>query len=141
MDDVLPCAACGANNRVKAVPPGQVPVCARCGASLPWLHAGTDATFDGDIMAGVPVIVDFWAPWCGPCRVIGPVLEEIARERAGHVRVVKVNVDENPQVPGRYQVQGIPTLLLFRNGQLAGRQVGALPKAALLAWLDRSGEP
>ncbi|GGR92547.1 thioredoxin [Deinococcus sedimenti] len=136
MSDVLTCAACGAKNRVTTVPAGQVPTCARCGAALPWLIQGTDATFTQDVQAGVPVLVDFWAPWCGPCRVIGPVLEDLARERAGKLKVVKVNVDDHPHAPGQYQVQGIPTLLLFRNGQLAGRQVGAAPKGTLSAWID-----
>lgn len=136
MSDVLTCAACGAKNRVTTVPAGQVPSCARCGAALPWLISGTDATFAQDVQADVPVVVDFWAPWCGPCRVIGPVLEDLARERAGKLKIVKVNVDEHPRAPGDHAVQGIPTLLLFRGGTLAGRQVGAVPKATLSAWID-----
>ncbi|KEF34139.1 thioredoxin [Deinococcus sp. RL] len=132
MSHLLTCAACGAKNRVAAPPAGQVPVCARCGSALPWLHDGTDATFQEDIQAPVPVLVDFWAPWCGPCRVMGPVLEEVARERAGKVRVVKVNVDENPQSAARYGVRSIPTLLLLRGGEVADTVVGAVPKAALL---------
>lgn len=132
MSDILTCAQCGAKNRVKAVPAAQVPVCARCGANLPWLHDGTDASFAQDIQAGVPVLVDFWAPWCGPCRVVGPVLEEIAREQAGRVRIVKVNVDENPVTPGSFQVQGIPTMILFKGGQPVDRIVGAMGKAGLV---------
>ncbi|THF84808.1 thioredoxin [Deinococcus sp. KSM4-11] len=132
MSDILTCAQCGAKNRVQAVPGGQVPVCARCGANLPWLHSGTDASFAADIRAGVPVIVDFWAPWCGPCRVIGPVLEDIAREQAGRVRVVKVNVDENPRTPGSFQVQGIPTMIVFKDGEPVDRIVGAVPKGEIL---------
>ncbi|PNY81687.1 thioredoxin [Deinococcus koreensis] len=132
MSDILTCAACGAKNRVQTVPDAQVPVCARCGANLPWLHDGTDASFAQDIRAGVPVLVDFWAPWCGPCRVVGPVLEEIAREQAGKVRVVKVNVDENPLTPGSFQVQGIPTMILFKDGQPVDRIVGAMAKAGLV---------
>ena len=132
MSDILTCAQCGAKNRVQSVPDAQVPACARCGANLPWLHDGTDASFAQDIRAGVPVLVDFWAPWCGPCRVVGPVLEEIAREQAGRVRVVKVNVDENPETPGSFQVQGIPTMILFKDGQPVDRIVGAESKAVLL---------
>ncbi|MBZ9715896.1 thioredoxin [Deinococcus multiflagellatus] len=134
----LTCSQCGARNRAAQVPTGQVPVCARCGAALPWLHEGTDDSLDTDIQAAVPVIVDFWAPWCGPCRVLGPVLEELARERAGRVRVVKVNVDEHGRHASALGVQGIPTLLLYRQGRLAGRLVGAQPKAALLNWLDQA---
>ncbi|GHF52888.1 thioredoxin 2 [Deinococcus metalli] len=132
MSDVLTCAHCGAKNRVSAVPERQVPVCARCGENLPWLHNGTDESFAADIHAGVPVIVDFWAPWCGPCRVIGPVLEDIAREHAGRVRVVKVNVDENPRTPASFQVQGIPTMIVFKGGQPVDRIVGAVPRAEIV---------
>lgn len=137
MTDILTCVQCHAKNRVQHVPAGQVPVCARCGTSLPWLHDGTDASFAEDVQASVPVLVDFWAPWCGPCRVMGPVLEEIARERAGKLRIVKLNVDENPAAPARFQVQGIPTLLLFRHGQPVDRIVGVVSKSALLARLAR----
>ncbi|GGK32048.1 thiol reductase thioredoxin [Deinococcus malanensis] len=135
MNHVLQCPQCQAKNRVQAVPGGAVPVCARCGSALPWLHDGTDATFAQDIQAGVPVLVDFWAPWCGPCRVVGPVLEQIARERPGQVRIVKVNVDENPRAPSQFQVQGIPTMIIFRSGQPVDRVVGAAGKAAIEARL------
>ncbi|EYB66808.1 thioredoxin 1 [Deinococcus phoenicis] len=137
MSDILTCPHCHARNRVQNVPAGQVPVCARCGAPLPWLHDGTDASFASDVQASVPVLVDFWAPWCGPCRVMGPVLEEVAREQAGKVRVVKVNVDENPTSPARFQVQGIPTLILFKDGQPVDRIVGAVNKQALMGRLGR----
>ncbi|MDL2345000.1 thioredoxin TrxC [Deinococcus sp. MIMF12] len=140
MSDVLTCAACGAKNRVRTVPEGQVPACARCGAALPWLHDGTDATFAEDVQAPVPVLVDFWAPWCGPCRVMGPVLEDVARECAGKVRVVKVNVDENPQSAARYGVRSIPTLLLMREGQVVDTVVGTVPRAALLGRLAALAE-
>jgi thioredoxin 2 len=98
-------------------------------------HA-TAATFDAAIDATLPVLVDLWAPWCGPCRSVAPVVEQLARDRAGRLKVVKVNVDEAPQVGARYQVQSIPTLLLLDGGRLIGRQVGALPAAALTRWLD-----
>ncbi|WP_309571981.1 thioredoxin [Deinococcus sp.] len=132
MSEILTCVQCGAKNRVQAVPDAQVPVCARCGANLPWLHAGTDASFAADIQAAVPVIVDFWAPWCGPCRTIGPVLEQIAREQAGKVRIVKLNVDENPRTPGSFQVQGIPTMIVFKGGQPVERIVGAVPRSEIV---------
>ena len=128
---ILTCPHCQAKNRVQAVPEGEVPACARCGQKLPWLHDGTDESFAQDTRASVPVLVDFWAPWCGPCRVIGPVLEQIARDHAGRVRIVKVNVDENPRAPGEFGVQGIPTLIIFRDGQLADRIVGAAPRATI----------
>lgn len=136
MSDILTCASCGAKNRVQAVPSGQVPSCARCGAALPWLHDGTDASFTGDIQASVPVIVDFWAPWCGPCRVMGPMLEDLARELAGKVRVVKVNVDENPRTPAQFGVQGIPTLVMFKDGEEVDQIVGVPQKAALRARVE-----
>ena len=132
MNDVLVCSVCHSKNRVRQVPEGQVPVCARCHAALPWLHDGTDDSFARDLQASVPVLVDFWAPWCGPCRVMGPILEEIAREQAGKVRVVKVNVDENPQSAARFEVRSIPTLLLFHRGRQVDSVVGVVQKTALL---------
>ena len=139
MNDVLLCSVCHSKNRVRQVPDGQVPVCARCQAALPWLHDGTDASFNSDIQASVPVLVDFWAPWCGPCRVMGPILEEIARERAGKVRVVKVNVDENPQSAATFSVRSIPTLLLFHEGKQVDSMIGVVQKPALLQRLAAYG--
>jgi thioredoxin 2 len=110
-------------------------VCAACKAPLPWLVEATRADLDSVLDASVPVVVDLWAPWCGPCRTVAPILEQVARERAGHLKVVKVNVDELPDVSARYGVQGIPTLLLLDRGREVARQVGALPHAALDRWL------
>src|SRR6478609_711567 len=91
----------------------------------------TDQTFSSDVLkADGPVLVDFWAEWCGPCKMIGPALEELAGEFAGKLTVAKVNIDENPLTPNNYAVRGIPTLILFKNGQPAATQVGALPKAS-----------
>ena len=135
MAAIVPCPSCGKKNRVPAVAAGS-PVCAVCKTALPWLVDATPDTVEVALDAHVPVIVDLWAPWCGPCRMVAPVLEQIATERAGHLKVVKVNVDELPHVSARYGVQGIPTLLLLERGREIGRQVGAAPAAALNRWLD-----
>ena len=92
----------------------------------------TDATFENDVIASdTPVVVDFWAEWCGPCKQIGPSLEELAGELDGKVKIVKLNVDENPNAASRYGVRGIPTLLVFKNGAVASSKLGAAPKSAL----------
>ena len=98
--------------------------------------AVTDATFDAEVrQSPIPVVVDFWAEWCGPCRLIGPSLEELAAQYAGRVKIVKVNVDENPQSPAVLGVRGIPALFMFKDGQVVSNKVGAAPKAALEQWI------
>ena len=99
----------------------------------------TDASFDQDVLKSkVPVLVDFWAEWCGPCRMIAPALEEIAGAMGDKVKIVKLNVDENPGVASKYGIMSIPTLMIFKNGELAARQVGAAPKQKLEQWITTS---
>ena len=97
----------------------------------------SDNTFDQDISSSsVAVVVDFWAEWCGPCKQIGPILEEISQEKKDRLRILKLNIDENPETPQKYGVKGIPTLMLFKDGSLIDTKVGSLPKSALTDWID-----
>ncbi|MBF5095921.1 thioredoxin TrxA [Azospirillum sp. INR13] len=97
----------------------------------------TDDSFEQDVLKATgPVLVDFWAEWCGPCKMIAPALDELAREYEGKVTVAKLNIDENPGTPGKYGVRGIPTLMLFKDGSVAATKIGALPKGALFQWVD-----
>ena len=99
----------------------------------------SDASFEQDVLkADGPVIVDFWAEWCAPCKMIGPALEEIANEMQGRIKVAKLNIDENPSIPSRYGIRGIPTLLLFAGGEVKATQVGANPKGKIVEWIERS---
>ena len=99
----------------------------------------SDDSFDADVLkSGRPVLVDFWAEWCGPCKQIGPALEEIAAEMGDRVQVVKLNIDDNPMTPGKYGVRGIPTLMVFKDGKVASTKVGAMPKSKIVVWLNES---
>lgn len=99
----------------------------------------TDKNFSQDVLeSNTPVLVDFWAPWCGPCRQLSPIIEEISKDLAGKVEVYKCNIDENPETPSKYAVRGIPTLMLFKDGKVVDTKVGALPKSALLEWIKNN---
>lgn len=99
----------------------------------------TDSSFDADVLKSTtPVVVDFWAEWCGPCKMIGPSLEEIAKELGPRAKIVKINIDENPGAPSKYGVRGIPTLMVFKDGKLAATKVGAAPKNQLQSWIESS---
>ena len=130
----LLCADCGKKNRIRPSPKG-VPHCGNCGAKLPWLVNATDATFEPEAKAAVPVLVDLWAPWCGPCRIVGPILEQLAADYSGRLKVVKVNVDENPRLSRQFQATSIPTLVVLKDGKPVDRVIGALPKTQLVARL------
>jgi len=132
------CSSCGVRNRVPVKSTGR-PRCAKCHADLAWLTEVSEADFDAVVASSpVPVLVDLWAPWCGPCRSIAPVLEQLAAQRAGRLRVAKVNVDQAPGISARLGVQGIPTMVLYADGVEVGRQVGALPGNAISTWIDGS---
>ena len=137
-DALITCPNCGRKNRVPAVAAG-TPRCGNCHRPLPWIVDAGDDTFN-DIAekASVPVLVDLWAPWCGPCRMVSPALAEVATEMAGQIKLVKVNVDESPRLQQRFGVQSIPTLLLLRDGQESARQIGAAPAPVLRAWVDQA---
>jgi thioredoxin 2 len=133
---VVTCLHCGKRNRVPSVADG-VPRCGNCHHSLPWIaEAGDDDFAAVTERATIPVLVDFWATWCGPCRMVSPALEQLAGERAGVIKLVKVDVDGAPALGQRFQIQAVPTLLVLRGGEVAARQAGAAPVAVLRRWLD-----
>ena len=135
---VITCPSCGRKNRVPPAAHGN-PRCGNCKSPLPWIVEAGDETF-GDVVgqATIPVLVDMWAPWCGPCRMVSPALEQLANERAGKLKLVKINADLAPRLSQRFDVQAIPTLLLLDHGRVIARQVGAAPVAVLRNWLDQS---
>lgn len=132
---VVACPACSAKNRVPDVSSGR-PRCGKCQKDLPWIVDATDATFGPVSTTSSLVLVDLWAPWCGPCRMVAPVLERLAARYAGRLKVVKVNVDDNPQIARTYDASSIPTLVMLKDGQVVGRAVGAQPEPALAAQIE-----
>jgi thioredoxin 2 len=139
---VVVCSKCGAKNRVdESRLATSEAKCGRCGAALSVAAAGehakpviiTDQTFERDVLQvrGQPVLVDCWAPWCGPCRMIAPILDELAAESQGRYRIAKLNVDENPHTSSRFQIASIPTMLIFKDGKFIDRLIGAQPKQAI----------
>ncbi len=101
------------------------------------IHYVTDASFKSDVLESpIPVLVDFWAEWCGPCKMIAPILDEVAKEYSSRLKVAKLNIDENPKTPGEYGIRGIPTLILYKNGNVEATKVGALSKSQLTAFID-----
>lgn len=135
---LIKCSHCGATNRISNLSslPNKEPICGRCKTPLTAVAHPvmvTDANFTRLIeQSPLPVLLDLWAPWCGPCRMMSPIIDQLAVELAGQVRVAKLNTDENPMTSRRFAVQGIPTLLLLKDGREVGRVVGAQPKAVIL---------
>jgi thioredoxin 2 len=137
---VVVCSNCQTKNRVPASAHG-VPRCGKCHTPLRWVVNGSDADF-ADVVEGstIPVLVDMWAPWCGPCRKVSPVLEQLAAEFAGRLKLVKINADEAPELSSRFEVLAIPTLILLERGKVIDTQVGAAPAAVLRKWVtDKLG--
>ena len=140
---MIGCSACGATNRVPRdkIAEGRAPVCGKCKAPLPVgkPQPVTDATFAQDVEGSpVPVLMDAWAPWCGPCHMIAPIIDQLAAELAGRIRVVKLNVDDNPRTAARFDLRSIPTLLVLKGGREIDRLVGVQPKQEIARRLERA---
>ncbi len=135
---IVKCASCGAKNRIPKTRINDKPVCGRCHSPIPKIGVFdspvivSDQTFSDEIISHPgPVLLDCWAPWCGPCRMVGPIIDQLAKEFAGKVKFAKLNVDENPGTSAKYNIMSIPTMLLFKDGKMVQSLVGALPKAEI----------
>ena len=149
--EVVICSKCGTKNRVdESKLTHSEAKCGRCGANLAATRSAvesqpviiSDQSFEREVLqlTGPPVLVDCWAPWCGPCRIVGPVMDQLASESQGNYRVTKLNVDDNPQTAARFQISSIPTMLIFKDGKLVDRLVGAQPKQAIAERLRIAGQ-
>ncbi len=142
---IIGCSNCGASNRVllEKLSSGELPVCGKCHTTLVASAAPmkiTDASFARDVeQSSLPVFLDFWAGWCGPCLMIGPFVEELANDLAGRIRVAKLNIDENPMTAQRFNVRSIPTMIVFKDGREVDRIAGAVPKEVMLRTLQKNG--
>lgn len=135
---LIKCLHCGKTNRVPGAASGR-PRCANCKQDLPWVAvAGDEDFFAVAEGSSVPALIDFWAEWCGPCKMVSPVLDQLAQEKAGGIKLVKVDVDRAPGLSSRFTIQSIPTLIVIIKGKVVARQVGAAPAPALRAWLDEA---
>jgi thioredoxin 2 len=136
--EIVRCSSCGKKNRVPAAAQG-VPRCGNCHTALPWITEADEDSFAAVVEhAALPVLLDLWAPWCGPCQMVTPALEQLAITHAGRVKLVKVNVDDAPRVAARFSAQAIPTLIVLKNGQAVARQIGAAPAPVLKRWLENA---
>jgi thioredoxin 2 len=135
---IVACPHCGRRNRLRPAAPG-VARCGNCHRPLPWITEAGDDTFAEVVeQATIPVLVDFWATWCAPCRMVSPALERVATDLAGALKLVKVDVDAAPKLAERFTIQAVPTLMVVKGGRVIARQSGAAPAATLRAWVDRT---
>ncbi|MFI5972651.1 thioredoxin [Streptomyces sp. NPDC051452] len=135
---MVTCPKCGRDNRIPVAAEGR-PRCGHCKQPLPWIvDAGDDDFAEVAENATQPVVVDLWATWCGPCRMVSPALEQVARELAGQIKLVKVDVDRNPRLSRRFEVQAVPTLLVLDRGETVARQAGAAPANVLRSWVEQA---
>ncbi len=135
---LIKCPSCGRTNRVPAAASG-IPRCGSCRGPLPWItDAGDDTFAEIAEQSSVPALVDMWAPWCGPCRMVSPALEQVATDLAGRVKLVKVDVDQAPKLQRRFDVRAVPTLMIMRDGQVVARRAGAAPASDLRPWVEHA---